>query len=100
VSTSRSQAYPHCELCALLWLVSTFLTQAETTPAIEGFNAQLKQLAPANGYAVADYYVAMVNPDGSPNENLFLSDHIHPNADGYAVMWSVLRPVLVSVEAQ
>jgi acyl-CoA thioesterase I len=83
-----------------LWLGSTFLTQAETTPAIAGFNAQLKQLASANGYAVADYYVAMVNPDGSPNENLFLSDHIHPNADGYAVMWSVLHPMLVNVEAQ
>jgi lysophospholipase L1-like esterase len=83
-----------------LWLGSTFLTQAETVPAIEGFNAQLKQLASANGYAVADYYPAMVNPDGSPNENLFLSDHIHPNADGYAVMWNVLRPVLVNAEAQ
>jgi lysophospholipase L1-like esterase len=83
-----------------LWLGSTFLTEAETTPAIERFNAELRMLASAHGYTMADYYAAMVNPDGSPNESLFLSDHIHPNADGYAAMWGVLRPVLVNVEAQ
>jgi acyl-CoA thioesterase I len=83
-----------------LWLGSTFLTQAQTTPTIESFNTQLRLLASAHGYTVVDYYPAMVNPDGSSNENLFISDHIHPNADGYAVMWSVLRPVLVGAEAQ
>ena len=83
-----------------LWLGSTFLTQAETGPAIGRFNSQLVQLAFAQGYTLVDYWSAMVNADGSPNENLFLSDHIHPNADGYAVMWAVLRPVLVKVEAQ
>jgi lysophospholipase L1-like esterase len=83
-----------------LWLGSTFLTQAQTGPAIRQFNLQLHQLASAQGYALADYWPAMVNGDGSTNENLFLSDRIHPNADGYAVMWAVLRPVLVKVEAQ
>jgi lysophospholipase L1-like esterase len=83
-----------------LWLGSTFLTQAETGPAIERFNAQLLRLAAAQGYAVADYWSAMLSADGSTNENLFLSDGIHPNADGYDVMWSVLRPVLVDVGVQ
>ena len=82
-----------------LWLGSTFLTQAETTPAIKQFNNQLTLLASAHGYQVADYYSAMLNPDGSSNQNLFLSDHIHPNANGYSVMWGVLRPVLVTLEA-
>jgi acyl-CoA thioesterase-1 len=82
-----------------LWLGSTLLTQAETTPAIMQYNSQLKQLAAAHGYGVADYHSAMVYPDGSSNQNLFLSDHIHPNASGYAVMWSVLRPTLITAEA-
>jgi lysophospholipase L1-like esterase len=83
-----------------LWLGSTFLTQAETTPAITAFNAQLTLLSSSYGYTVADYYRAMVNADGSQNENLFMSDRIHPNSAGYAAMWNVLRPVLVSVEAR
>ena len=83
-----------------LWLGSTFLTQAQTGPAIRQFNLQLRQLASAQGYDLADYWSPMVDGDGSTNEDLFLSDRIHPNADGYAVMWAVLRPVLVKVEAQ
>jgi lysophospholipase L1-like esterase len=82
-----------------LWLGSTFLTQAETIPAIKQFNSQLTLLASAHGYLVADYYSAMVNSDGSSNQNLFLSDHIHPNSDGYAVMWSALRPMLATLES-
>jgi lysophospholipase L1-like esterase len=66
-----------------LWLGSTFLTEAETNPAIRSFNTQLVLLASAHGYLLADYYSAMVNSDGSSNQKLFLSDHIHPNADGY-----------------
>jgi lysophospholipase L1-like esterase len=57
-------------------------------------------LVSANGYVVADYYSAVLNSDGSSNQSLFISDHIHPNADGYAVMWSVLRPVLATPEKQ
>ena len=83
-----------------LWLGSTFLTQAQTTPAITRFNSQLETLASAHGYLVADYYSAMLNPDGSSDQNLFLPDHIHPNADGYAVMWNVLRPVLATLESR
>lgn len=83
-----------------LWLGSTFLTQAQTGPVIRQFNLQLSELAASQGYALADYWSPMVDQNGSPYENLFLSDHIHPNADGYAVMWAVLRPVLVDVAAQ
>jgi lysophospholipase L1-like esterase len=83
-----------------LWLGSTFLTQAETAPAIMSFNGQLRDLASSYGYGVADYYPAMVNRDGSPNQNLFLTDHIHPNAQGYEVMWNMLRPVIDRAESQ
>lgn len=83
-----------------LWLGSTFLTQSETTPTILRFNTELERVAAAHAYLVADYYSAMVNSDGSSNQDLFLSDHIHPNAAGYAVMWGVLRPVLATLEGQ
>lgn len=83
-----------------LWLGSTFLTQAETAPEEESFDWQLRVLALDYGYTLVDYYSAMLNPDGSPNESLFIADHIHPNAAGYSVMWSVLRPALARLQAQ
>jgi lysophospholipase L1-like esterase len=42
----------------------------------------------------------MAKSDGSSNQDLFLPDHIHPNAAGYSVMWGVLRPVLATFEVQ
>lgn len=83
-----------------LWLGSTFLTQAETAPAEQSFNGQLQSLAQDYGYTLVDYYSVMLNSDGTPNESLFLSDRIHPNATGYSVMWNALRPALVKVESQ
>lgn len=63
-------------------------------PIIQNWNAQLRTLAAAYGYTLADYYDVMVNADGSPNLNLFLVDEIHPNSAGYAVMWTVLQSAL------
>lgn len=60
---------------------------------IRSFNQELIQLARENGYLYADYYDVMVNPDGTTNDSLF-KDHIHPNAAGYAVMWTVISPLL------
>jgi lysophospholipase L1-like esterase len=57
------------------------------------FNQQLMALARASGYLYADYYDAMLAPDGTQNTALF-TDAVHPNTAGYAVMWSVLAPLL------
>lgn len=61
---------------------------------IVNFNEQLLALAKANGYLYADYYDEMVDADGTQNKSLFLGDIGHPNDAGYAVMWSVLEPLI------
>jgi len=62
---------------------------------IRAFNVQLRTLANAYGYTLVDYYSAMVNADGTQNQSLFLpADLIHPNIEGYHVMWTVLQPTL------
>lgn len=57
------------------------------------YNQRLKAAAPVHGYSVVDYYPAMETAEGGFRAELFL-DGLHPSAAGYAVMWSVLRPVL------
>jgi lysophospholipase L1-like esterase len=53
---------------------------------IETFNAQIVMMANASGYPVADYYDALILPDGTQNSALFL-DGTHPNRAGYHAMW-------------
>lgn len=75
-----------------LWLGSTFLTESQSVAAVITFNTQLRALASAYGYAVVDYYGALTNGQGLPEEDAyFLSDEIHPSAEGYVIMWNVLR---------
>jgi lysophospholipase L1-like esterase len=62
--------------------------------AVIAWNMALQQMANAYGYKVADYYSAMVLPDGSENITMFYVDGIHPISPGYAAMWSVLKGVL------
>lgn len=64
-----------------------------TPAAIEAFNAQLLQLAKENGYLYVDYYDVMLTADGQQDASLFM-DPVHPNAAGYARMWTVLEPLL------
>ena len=78
-----------------IWTVSPFMTEAETLPAEESWNAQLKTLAAEYGYGVIDYYSVLINADGTQNLTLFLSDGIHPNQAGYAAMWTILQPALI-----
>lgn len=59
----------------------------------EVFNQTLIDLAQSKGYLYADYYDGFLNPDGSVNTTL-LADGLHPNADGYAVMWKVIAPLI------
>jgi lysophospholipase L1-like esterase len=54
--------------------------------AIETFNAAIVMMANASGYHVADYYDALVLPDGSQNSALFV-DGTHPDKAGYNAMW-------------
>ena len=74
-----------------IWLGSTFLTQSETTPTILRFNTELERIAAAHGYLVADYYSAMVNSDGSSNQDLFLSDHIPDRKEIRALRGVLIR---------
>jgi acyl-CoA thioesterase-1 len=66
---------------------------ASIPSTVEDFNQQLMALSQASGYLYADYYDAMLAADGTQNTSLFM-DAVHPNATGYAVMWSVLSPLL------
>jgi lysophospholipase L1-like esterase len=50
--------------------------------------------AAAYGYEVADYYPAMILPNGRQNTSLFSEDRVHPASAGYDVMWSVLKPLI------
>lgn len=64
--------------------------------AIAQWNADLRVMARAYGYGVADYYDAMLMPDGSQNTALFISDFTHPNQAGYSVMWRILQPLMTA----
>lgn len=70
------------------------LTATPFAASIPAYNAQLKSLVLRKRAIVADYYAAMVLPDGTQNRALFNEDggrYIHPNAAGYAVMDQVLQ---------
>jgi len=43
-----------------------------------------------------DLTPALVGPDGRPRRSLYRSDRLHPNATGYAVWTSVLKPILLA----
>lgn len=45
--------------------------------------------------AYVDVYENMVEPDGSPKKNIFLSDNLHLNAEGYAIWRKLILPVLI-----
>lgn len=75
--------------------VTPYITsQVQMDQVIFYFNERVTYFATINGYQLADYHAAMVNPDGSQNAALFESDGMHPNAAGYAVMWSVVHPLI------
>jgi len=77
------------------WVSSDVVTSVAVGQAvITQYNRKLRDGAAAYGYAVADYYTAMLNPDGTQNASLFKADLIHPDAAGYTVMDGVLKPLL------
>jgi lysophospholipase L1-like esterase len=81
-------------LCALIPDSYDYPTGAAPQLAdILAFNDKLLYLAQQNGYLYADYYPAMLLPNGEQDVAL-TKDGLHPNAAGYARMWSVLQPLI------
>lgn len=63
-------------------------TVEENLEAQQRWNADIKMLAQAHTYRVADYRTPM-----EARPELF-ADTLHPNADGYAVMLGVVQPLV------
>lgn len=59
-------------------------------PLVAALNSAIVSAVRPLGAFIADYYKAMILPNGLQNPALF-ADGIHPNASGYSVMNSVLR---------
>lgn len=60
--------------------------------------AECRKLGPLVRYV--DIVPAMMKPDGSPREDLFVADMLHMNDAGYAVWNKALAPVLAECLAQ
>ncbi len=63
-------------------------TVDENLSAQQRWNADIKMLAQAHAYRVADYRAPM---EGRPE---LFADTLHPNSDGYAVMLGVVKPLV------
>mgnify|MGYP002526974786 CR=1 FL=1 len=63
---------------------------------IRSLNARVKAYAEANKIPYVDYFSAMVNAEGTAMKPELANDNpgVHPNADGYAIMESLLLPVI------
>lgn len=61
---------------------------AEANKQIQEFLKKEKQCV------FVDVYSKMLKPDGSPMDDIFLSDNLHMNAKGYAIWKKLLLPVL------
>ena len=63
---------------------------------IRSLNARVKAYAEANKIPYVDYFNAMLNEDGTAMKAELANDNpgVHPNAAGYAIMESLLLPVI------
>ena len=63
---------------------------------IRHLNARVKEYAKANKIPYVDYFSAMVSENGTCMNPSYANDNpgVHPNAPGYAVMESLLLPVI------
>ena len=63
---------------------------------IRHLNDRVKAYAKANKIPYVDYFSALVSEDGSAMKAEYANDNpgVHPNAQGYAVMESLLLPVI------
>ena len=63
---------------------------------IRSLNERVRAYAKANKIPYVDYFSAMVNEEGTAMKAEYAKDNpgVHPNAQGYAVMESLLLPVI------
>lgn len=63
---------------------------------IRSLNERVKAYAKANKIPYVDYFSALVNEEGTAMRPEYATDNpgVHPNAEGYAVMESLLLPVV------
>lgn len=64
---------------------------------IVSLNALVKQYAEEEGIPYVDYFSAMVSEDGTQMRPELSGDGVHPNEDGYAIMESLVLPVVESL---
>jgi len=65
-------------------------------PKMKEVNEQIKLfLQKDKNAAFADVYSKMLDADGQPLKDIFLSDSLHMNAKGYAIWKPVIEPLLV-----
>ena len=63
---------------------------------IKSLNQRIKKYAEDHNYPYADYYEAMISDDIKLNPQ-FSEDGVHPNIKGYAVMESIISPIIIKV---
>lgn len=68
------------------------------SPSVTDVNAGIPDVAAAHGAVVADVHLALA-PDGTVTPGLLGPDGVHPTTAGYAVIASVLRPLVQRVLA-
>lgn len=71
-------------------------SRSRLLPKMKAVNQQVKAfLAKDKNAAFADVYSKMLDASGKPMGNIFLSDSLHMNAQGYALWKPVIEPLLV-----
>jgi len=71
-------------------------SRAKLFPKMMEVNATVKAfLAKQKKAQFADVYSKMLDANGEPMKDIFLSDNLHMNAKGYAIWQKVLAPLLV-----
>lgn len=64
----------------------------ETAKTIVGeWNYNLRAMCERNGFELIDYHRLFLLANGEANSALYLSDMVHPNSDGQAVMFDLMR---------
>lgn len=69
----------------------------DAMPKVVHLNSLVKEYAAENGIPYVDYYSAMVSEDGTQMRPELSKDGVHPNEDGYAIMESLVLPVINSL---
>lgn len=65
-------------------------------PKFDDANNQIKAfLLKKNKTKFIDVYHSMLNADGTPIAEIFLTDNLHMNAKGYAIWKKLIQPVLI-----